>query len=111
MTDKDHEKYLMDYTVPPTMSEETREKYINQLKDAARDIFIHANEYIGSSPGLYDLIITIKLHPVQHKLGIDEDCPIISTERLNIIPSQIGAPKDTSDPYKKPYMINEGGVN
>lgn len=92
MTDKDYEKYLMDYTVPPTMSEEIREEYINQLKDAARDIFMHANEYIGSSPGFFDLEIKIKFNPKEY--------PVITTERVNIIPSKIGAPKDTSDPYK-----------
>jgi hypothetical protein len=99
MTDKEAEEYLLEYGYEET--DEVKEKYVCMIKDAARQIFNHASEYVGKAPGFVDLEITIKLHTANDTVNTTINHPIISSRKINIVPEEINKEKDLSDPYYK----------
>ena len=77
-----------------------KEKYENQIKDAAKSVFNNASDYIGNTPGFVELEIVIRINT-------DSDQASISSRKVNVIPNDIGKDKDLSDPYA--HFFNEFG--
>lgn len=67
------------------------EKYVVQLKDAARIIFNNAEGFVGSAPDIINLEITIKISP--------EGRPTIYSNQIHVVPELINKKKDLTDPY------------
>lgn len=64
---------------------------VNKIRDAAKTIFDNANDYVGNSPGFFNVKITIKLQKDYN--------PMVLCERTNVIPDELNREKDLSDPY------------